>query len=28
VGSIRLIKGRSVFLIKGGSIGLIKVALT
>jgi len=28
VGSIRLIKGRSIFLIKGGSIGLIKVALT
>ena len=27
-GSIRLNKGRSIFLIKGGSIGLIKVALT
>jgi hypothetical protein len=28
VGSIRLIKGRLILLIKGGSIGLIKVALT
>ena len=28
VGSIRLIKGRSIFLIKGGSIGLIKVVFT
>ena len=28
VGSIRLIKGRSFFLIKGGSIDLTKVALT
>ena len=27
-GSIRLIKGRSIFLIKGGSIGLIKVEFT